>query len=25
LKRKAAENVRDVLSGGKPKYAVNKI
>ena len=25
LKRKAAENVRDVLAGGKPKYAVNKI
>ena len=25
LKRKAAENVRDVLGGGKPKYAVNKI
>lgn len=25
LKRKAAENVRDVLSGGKPKYAVNRI
>ena len=24
LKRKVAENVRDVLSGGKPKYAVNK-
>jgi len=24
LKRKAAENVRDVLSGGKPKYAVNR-
>jgi len=25
LKRKAAENVRDALSGGKPKYAVNQI
>jgi len=25
LKRKAAENVRDVLMGGTPKYAVNKI
>ncbi|MDO9540955.1 MAG: C-terminal binding protein [Kiritimatiellia bacterium] len=25
LKRKAAENVRDVLAGGKPKYAVNMI
>lgn len=25
LKRKAAENVRDVLAGGKPKYAVNRI
>lgn len=25
LKRKAAENVRDVLRGGKPKYAVNMI
>jgi len=25
LKRKAAENVRDVLGGEKPKYAVNKI
>lgn len=25
LKRKAAENIRDVLSGGKPKYAVNRI
>ncbi|MFH1477858.1 MAG: C-terminal binding protein [Verrucomicrobiota bacterium] len=25
LKRKAAENVRDALQGGKPKYAVNKI
>jgi len=25
LKRKAAENVRDVLAGGKPKYAVNQI
>jgi len=25
LKRKAAENVRDVLKGGKPKYPVNKI
>ncbi|MBU4200656.1 MAG: C-terminal binding protein [Verrucomicrobia bacterium] len=25
LKRKAAENVRDVLTRGKPKYAVNKI
>ncbi|MDD5483033.1 MAG: C-terminal binding protein [Kiritimatiellae bacterium] len=25
LKRKAAENIRDVLSGGKPKYAVNMI
>lgn len=25
LKRKAAENVRDALAGGKPKYAVNKI
>lgn len=25
LKRKAAENVRDVLSGGKPKYPVNRI
>jgi D-3-phosphoglycerate dehydrogenase len=25
LKRKAAENVRDVLSGGRPKYAVNQI
>ena len=25
LKRKAAENVRDTLSNGKPKYPVNKI
>lgn len=25
LKRKAAENVRDVLTGGKPQYAVNQI
>ncbi|MBI2438739.1 MAG: C-terminal binding protein [Lentisphaerae bacterium] len=25
LKRKAAENVRDALTRGKPKYAVNKI
>jgi D-3-phosphoglycerate dehydrogenase len=25
LKRKVAENVRDVLLGGKPKYPVNKI
>ena len=25
LKRKAAENVRDVLTGGKPKYPVNLI
>jgi D-3-phosphoglycerate dehydrogenase / 2-oxoglutarate reductase len=25
LKRKAAENVRDVLLGGKPRYSVNKI
>jgi D-3-phosphoglycerate dehydrogenase len=25
LKRKAAENVRDVLLGGKPKYPVNKL
>lgn len=25
LKRKVAENVRDVLIGGKPKYPVNKI
>lgn len=25
LKRKAAENVRDVLNGGKPKYPVNKL
>jgi D-3-phosphoglycerate dehydrogenase len=25
LKRKVAENVRDVLMGGKPKYPVNKI
>ncbi len=25
LKRKAAENVRDVLSGRKPAYAINKI
>ncbi|MBI2440525.1 MAG: C-terminal binding protein [Lentisphaerae bacterium] len=25
LKRKAAENVRDALTSGKPKYAVNKV
>jgi len=25
LQRKAAENVRDVLLGGKPRYPVNKI
>ena len=24
LKRKVAENVKDVLTGGKPKYPVNK-
>lgn len=25
LKRKAAENVRDVLAGGRPKYPVNRV